>query len=90
MLLFHCLLLPPLSVGCLLSWAVVVCYFCFTVYCCPHCVCRLCIVLGGDCDVVVSLFIAAPIVCEGCVLSQAVIVLLLLHCLLLPPLSVGC
>ena len=55
----------------------------------PHCVCRLCIVLVGDCIVVVSLFIAAPIVCVGCVLSWSVIVLLLFHCLLLLPLCVG-
>ena len=46
--------------------------------------CRLCIVLGGDCVAVVSLFIAAPIVCVSCVLSWAVIVLLLFNCLLLP------
>ena len=50
------------------------------------CVCRLCIVLGGDCVVVVTLFIAAPIVCVGYVLSWAWIVLLLFHCLLMPPL----
>ena len=54
----------------------------------PNCVCRLCIVLGDDCVVVVSLFIAAPIVCVGCVLSWAVIVLLLFHCLLMLPLCV--
>ena len=60
------------------------CCFCFPVYCCSHCVCRLCIVLGIDCVVVVvSLFIAAPIVYVGYVLSWALIVLLLFHCLLL-------
>ena len=41
---------------------------------------RLCIVQGGDCVVVVSLFIAVPIVCVGCVLSLALVVLLLFHC----------
>ena len=45
--------------------------------------CRLCQVKGGDCVVVVSLFIAAPVVCVGYDLSWAVIVLLF-HCLLLP------
>ena len=35
----------------------------------PLCVCRLYIVLNGDCVVVVTLFIAAHIVCVGCVLS---------------------
>ena len=45
--------------------------------------CRLCFVLGVDCVVVVSLFIAAPIVYVGYVLSWALIVLLLFHCLLL-------
>ena len=49
---------------------------------------RLCIILGLDCVVVVSLFIDAPIVCVGYVLSWAVIVLLLFHCLLLLPLCV--
>ena len=50
-------------------------------------VCMLCIVLGGDC-VVVSLFIAAPIVCECNILSWALIVLLLYPCLLLLPVCV--
>ena len=46
--------------------------------------CRLNIVLGGDCIVVASLFIVAPFVCVGYVLSWAMIVLLFFHCLLLP------
>ena len=50
--------------------------------------CRLCIVLGVGCVVVVSLFIASPIVYVGSELSWAVIVLLLFHCLLLLPLCV--
>ena len=50
--------------------------------------CRLCIVLGDDSVVVVSLYIAAPIACAGCVLSLAVIEFLLFHCLLLLPLCV--
>ena len=41
---------------------------------------------GVDCDVVVTLFIAAPIVYVGYVLSWAVIVLLLFQYLLLLPL----
>ena len=48
--------------------------------------CRLCFFLGVDCVVVVSLFIAAPIVYVGYLFSWAVMVLLLLHCLLLLPL----
>ena len=64
------------------------CCYCFPVYGCSHCVCRLCIVLGVDCVVVVSLFIAAPIVYVGYVLSWSLIVLLLFHCLLLLPLCV--
>ena len=48
--------------------------------------CTLCIVLGVDCVVVVSLFIAALIVCVGCVLSLALVVLLFFPCLLLLPL----
>ena len=47
--------------------------------------CRLCIVLSGDCVVVAYLFSAAPSVCVGYVLSLAVIVLLLFPCLLLLP-----
>ena len=39
--------------------------------------------LGGNCFVIVSLFIVAPIVYVGYVLSWAVIVLLLFPCLLL-------
>ena len=46
--------------------------------------CWLCIVVGCDCVVVVSLFIAALYLCVGFVLSWVVIVLLLFHCLLLP------
>ena len=45
--------------------------------------CRLCIVISVGCVVVVSLFIAAPIVYVGYVLSWALSVLLLFHCLLL-------
>ena len=51
----------------------------------PHCVCRLCTDFGVDCVVVVvSLFIVAPTVCVGNVLSRSVIVLWFFHCLLLP------
>ena len=59
----------------------------FTVNCCSHFVCRLCIVLGVD-FVVVSLLNAAPIVRVGYVLSWALIVLLLFRCLLLLSLCV--
>ena len=50
----------PLSVGCVLSWSVIVLLL-FHCLLLPHCVCRLCIVLVGDCIVVVSLFIAASL-----------------------------
>ena len=46
--------------------------------------CRLCIVFSVGCVVVVSLLISASIVCEGYILSWAVILVLFLHCLLLP------
>ena len=76
-----------MCVGCVFSWALIVLLF-PPVYCCSHFVSKLCIFQGGDCAVLVSLFIAAPNVCVGYVLSWAVIVLLLLHCLLLLPLCV--
>ena len=63
---------PIVCVSCVLSWAVIVLLL-FHCLLLPHCVCRLCIVLGGNC-VVVLLLIAAPL-CFGCVLSWAVIVL---------------
>ena len=62
LLLFHCLLLLPLCMYVMYCPGHGLCCCCFPVYCYSHCVCSLCIVLGVDCVVVVSLFIAAPIV----------------------------
>ena len=70
-----------------LSCAVIVLLF-LPVYCCSQCTCRLCIDVGVDCVVAVFLCSVAPIGCVGYVLSWAMIVLLLFHCLLLLPLCV--
>ena len=81
---------PNVCVCYVLSWAVIVLLLLLLLHCLlllPLCVCKLCFVLGGDCVVVVSMFITADIVCVGCVLSWTLIVLLL-HCKLLLPLCV--